>query len=471
MSIKIDPVLSKRNSSKLPQKAVEERCSIHLKKIKEAFSKRELNLLAWETKFVKRASSKLCGRDFLVTLLVASLDTAHTSLEKMSCILTKVNRNVSITAQSIMARINTPEAVQFCMKAHESILGQRLSPITKRIPSHLLQWLNGVYIQDSTVIELHESLQENFKGSGGRSSPSAAKIDAIYEVLEQRYVKFTITDQRKADSVLAPAIDDILAENSLIIRDLGYLQIDQLETIHKKSAYFLSRLKSGFKIFFDPNQQVPVDVADLFTSEDNLIDVPIYITESKFPVRLIAYKAPQHVVDTRRRLAQATAKKQGRTLGKKALKMMEFTVFITNVPPVKWPPEVVGTIYAIRWQIELIFKTWKSGMGFHYLKGTNPCRIISLIHVRLLLYIIINKIYNLARSLTETTGYVVSMYKVFTWMRDSNMLIQILKGSLKRWIKRSFLKIVLKCMCQQKRKRKTTLQAIQEGMSYGDYCA
>lgn len=471
MSIKDKPLLSKKKSPRLTQIQVEQTVSNSLNQIKQAFSKSKLDQIAWETGFIKRASSKLLGRDFLVALLISSLNTAHSSLEKISFILTKINRNVRITPQSIMERINSPEAADFCIRVQETLLSERISTFTRTISPVLFSYFSEVFIQDSTVFELNENLQDNFKGSGGRSSKSSAKIDVVYELLTKRYVKFTLTDQQETDSSLAFGIDDLLTERSLVIRDLGYLRIDGLRSIIQKSGYFLSRLKAGFRVFLDPDFDTPIEIGDCFRDEDNVIDISVYITEERLPVRLIAYRTPEDVVEKRKRLAHATAKKQGRTIGKKSLKFMEFTIFITNVPPEKWPPDVVGTIYSIRWQIELLFKNWKTGMGIHYLKGVNKNRIRTLIYVRLLLMFIINEIYKLASRLSEPKGKMVSMCKVFAWMRDPERLRQMLKGCLQRWEKRFFLDTVLRCMCQQTRKRKTTIQAIYEGISYEEYNA
>jgi hypothetical protein len=471
MSINHKSVLIKPKTSNLTQKEVEKTVYSSINKIRAAFSKKEINQIAWETGFIKRISSRLQGKDFIVTLLVASLDSSHSSLEKISSILSQVNRDVRITAQSLMERINSPATADFCLRIQEHILNKRISELRKSIPIQCFNCFSKVFIQDSTVFELHEDLQKHFKGSGGRSSKSAIKIDVIYEILEKQYAKFTVTDQKKTDSSLASEIDSLLIENSLVIRDLGYLRIDGLTTIIQKLGYFLSRLKSNFSIFLDPDSEAPAEIADCFGDDDAMIDMPIYITEKRLAVRLIAYRAPENVINERKRLAHATAKKQGRTVGEKALKLMEFTIFITNVSPTTWPPEVVGTIYSVRWQIEILFKNWKTGMGIHYIKGINENRIRTLIYIRLLLMIIINEVYKLASGLGEAVEKTVSMCKVFAWMRDSARLRKLLKSSTKPWESRFYLDTVLKSMCQQKRKRKHTLQAIIESISYEEYCA
>lgn len=459
----------KRKTTSLTQTKVQEIVSETVNTIKQALRRGKIDQIAWETGFVKRSSSRIGGKDFLISMLLASLDTSHTSLERISILLAQVNPKTQITPQSLMERINSSAAPTFFLKIHEMFLKNRAQEWMKNVPPYLLSYFSMVLIQDSTVFELNESLQEHFKGSGGRSSKSCIKIDVIYDLLAKQYKKFTVTDQKQTDSSLAITIEEVLDENSLVIRDLGYLRIDSLRDIIKKKGHYLSRLKATFQVFLDPYSEAEIDLNDCFGDGENLIDLEVYLTKDRFPARLIAYRAPPKVINQRKRLALATAKKQGRTLSKKSLKMLEFTVFITNVPPNYWPPEVVGPIYSARWQIELLFKNWKTGMGIHYLKGINPNRIKVLIYARLMLMLIINKIYKLSSWLGENIGKNISMHKVFCWMKDPGRLQRILKGTLKTQEKRYFLKVVLKGMCQQKRKRKTTMEAIYEGVFYSEY--
>jgi Transposase DDE domain len=39
---------------------------------------------------------------------------------------------------------------------------------------------------------------------------------------------------------------------------------------------------------------------------------------------------------------------------------LTWNLFITNVPQTIWQPQTVLRVYPIRWQVELIFKSWKS---------------------------------------------------------------------------------------------------------------
>ena len=84
---------------------------------------------------------------------------------------------------------------------------------------------------------------------------------------------------------------------------------------------------------------------------------------------------------------------------------------------------------------------------------------------------IINEIHKLASGLTSRIGKNVSMAKLVGWMRDPERLLRFLKGTLTLWEKKSFLETVLRTMCQQKRSRITTLEAIRESVFYDKYYA
>src|SRR5262249_48477239 len=99
----------------------------------------------------------------------------------------------------------------------------------------------------------------------------------------------------------------------------------------------------------------------LKTMEGHLIEKHISIgTIDLVAARLIASRVPDQVVNERRRAAKKRAKKKGYTPSKTHLELLAWNLFITNVPSAIWSSITVVKAYPIRWQIELIFKSWKS---------------------------------------------------------------------------------------------------------------
>lgn len=80
----------------------------------------------------------------------------------------------------------------------------------------------------------------------------------------------------------------------------------------------------------------------------------------RLPCRLIAVRVPQELANRRRQAAYERAQKHGRAPTQEHLDWCEWTVFVTNCPDdlLTWKEVVV--LYRTRWQIELMFKLWKS---------------------------------------------------------------------------------------------------------------
>ncbi len=61
---------------------------------------------------------------------------------------------------------------------------------------------------------------------------------------------------------------------------------------------------------------------------------------------------------------------------------MNWSIFITNVPENQISAEQILTIYRVRWQIELLFKVYKSHIRLDKLKG-KPYRVLCELYAKL----------------------------------------------------------------------------------------
>jgi hypothetical protein len=459
-----------RNSNicKAKKKITQEACS-HLsqkvlKGITQSINKMEVNHLAICSKFIQRSSSKFDGFEFLTAMLISSIDSQHATLEKLSDIF-RSQHQIRIRAQSIMERLNNETTVFFLKDIFEKLLANQFDSFTKNISPKLLARFSKILIQDSSTCDLNQKLAPVFKGSGGRASKSSIKLDVIYDFKAKRFEQIKLTDRSEADQKLGWKILNYLIPGTLVIRDLGYLRMDCIQKIVEGGAFFLSRMKNNTCVFLNETDLEQLDLAEYLHEnfrKASVIDEQVYITEKKVPARLVAYRVPEEISAQRRRTAHAKAKKEGRTLSQKSLTLLDFSIFITNVPIEIWPAEVIGTIYRIRWQIELMFKNWKSRLKFDYLCGINEFRIRSLIYSRAIVVLIINEIYKLLEYVGHCANKVVSIHKVYSWLKCANRLMRIISGKLSWWEERHLDDLITTCMAHQSRKRKTSIQAIQE---------
>ncbi|GBC61786.1 hypothetical protein DENIS_2748 [Desulfonema ishimotonii] len=329
-----------------------------------------------------------------------------------------------------------------------------------------------IFLEDSTQCSLNEKLADEFRGSGGSASRSSVKINLICEFKNHTIQDISISSGNVPDQSAAEAILEHIRADDLILRDLGYFATDVLEGTRDREAFYLSRLPKGINIYLsDHKDAVPVNMPDLlnekfpFRSET---DSDVYIGENKMPCRLIAYRLPEEIVGLRRGKARRTAAKKGRTPSRDYLKWLGFGFYITNVARDIWSAEVIGTVYRLRWQVELIFKSWKSLLNIHILKGTRSERVKCLIYGRLIAVTVMTMCYGYAfRYAAERFRREVSIYKLFNWLKRNRRLFEAVHTESSDTLFNDMEKNIHR-FCKQKRTRKTTLRLIEEQIGYLD---
>ena len=424
-----------------------------------------MNKIARETFFVQRSTNKVSGRDFVELTSVEHFDSGIISLEGLSDILRRKSPESDITPQALSKKINSKNAVAFLERTLEAIYKEQVAPKLKKMPLEVLEQFSNVYLQDSTQIELNEHLSEEFRGVGGSASKSSLKIDLLYEATRHILKKVFITEGIYPDQKNGARVLDQIREGDLIIRDLGYFDLSVLGDIGGKGAYYLSRLFKSTKVYLSSNPGAEaVDLASYVKKQignRGLIDMKVYLGEARICSRLIAYRTPEHIINDRRRKAKRSAQRKGKTLSREYLEWLDYSFFITNVETKTWPPEIVGTIYRMRWQIELIFKQWKQLFRIDVMKGSRAERIRCLLYGRLIMIHIVTQIYAFSAGHCHCTmGREVSAVKLIQWLQRKGRLCQSIINNRLSTLMEELLNSLSRGLLKQKRRRKTTFELI-----------
>lgn len=439
-------------------------------KLTTIFDPEPLETLARQSQFIQRSSSKLSGKDFVELMTTELMQEPAVSLEGLCDLLVDLNPQAAMSPQALHQRIN-PYAVTYLQEVFQLALRQQLEPLCERLPVGALAPFGRVLLEDSTQCRLHEKLAETFKGSGGSASPSAVKIDLIYEVLHHSLLELHLSDGTAADQGRALAIIPHLRARDLVLRDLGYLSLESLRQIEAQEARYLSRLSKGVDVYLEADAQAPalvlVEHLERYYPDDRVIDLPVYLGHERVPSRLLAYRLPEPVVQERRRKALAEARKKGRELSQEYLDWLSFGFYITNVNQQVWPSRVVGTVYRLRWQVELTFRNWKSLLKINVLKGTRPERIKCLIYGRLITITMLAMISSYASWYAE--DYLqreLSLPKLINWLKRKDRLVKAMHDDTLEALLRNLRRAIPKLLCKQKRKRRTSRQLIEEYEPY-----
>jgi len=294
---------------------------------------------------------------------------------------------VQVTPQAIEQRF-TPRLAEFAERLFRRAIQSVVEADAVLAP--LLARFTSVLILDSTIISLPDALRERFPGCGGShgSGRAAMKIQVQCDLRSGAWQGVSIESGRDCD-YKTPLQREALPAGALRITDLGYFDTSVFEDFSRHGVYWLSRLQFGISVF-TPDGTPFALWPWLCGQPERVVDRAVRIgIERKVPCRILAWRVPGEVANRRRRkLIAETKRKDGRTPSRERLAWCDWTILVTNVPPELLSPSEAMVLYRARWQIELLFKRWKSLGLVAELSGPTPARQMAQLWLRLLAVVV-----------------------------------------------------------------------------------
>jgi hypothetical protein len=180
-----------------------------------------------------------------------------------------------------------------------------------------------------------------------------------------------------------------LPAQSVRLADLGFFCLERFAAISRQDGFWFSRLQTGVVIFTADGLRW--EVADLLAAQagpqyDQWVELGV---TARLRARLIAVRVKQEVADNRRRRLHAAAKDKGQAVSKRRLSSAAWNVYVCNLEPQQLSVEEAVVLAGVRWQIELLFKLWKShGRIDEWAASANPWRILSEVIAKLIAMVV-----------------------------------------------------------------------------------
>jgi hypothetical protein len=329
---------------------------------------------ARDTKFIQRPK-QLTGIAFFSICIMQGLGC---SLGIM-CGALAWGFSIKMCQQSLNERF-TDNAVVFMKRLFEQMLQIELAKV---VPMDFLSKFSGVFIQDATTIKLPDAMSQLFKGTGGSAGKSSVKVDFTMDV-QGTACQMDIRPGASSDNAHKVKNPQ---KGALYIRDLGYFNIPFFWLIIEAGAYFLSRLKSKSVVYGDIHGKIVLDLFALAKKmkPNEVLHIPVFIGSRKFvPVFLILQKLPPEVVAIKIARAKKDHNKRMTKVNQEHLEWCEFNSYVTNIPFDWFSGLTLIRIYGIRWQIEIMFKVWKSVFKIGVVDKIIPNRALCMLYGRLI---------------------------------------------------------------------------------------
>ncbi|WP_100249669.1 IS4 family transposase [Bacillus cereus] len=332
-----------------------------------------LNQLAIEAGGMKR-KRKCHGHHFLSLCVWLNQQVATTSLTQL-CSQLETSTGVLLSPEGLNRRFNSA-SVAFFRTVFTTLLQAKIGGVSK-ISHSLSSYFERIRILDSTTFQVPDRFASTYPGAGGCSHKAGVKIEP----------------GKRSDQAYGATRTGMIQKNELYIRDLGYFRLQDFKSIQDKQGYYLSRLKLPTKIYRKEFETV------VFKTKSSQLK-PVYIqihledimkqlqpgqvyelhdvyvgSKDKLPTRIVVYRCTEEQKQKRLRDRAIREKKKGITYTERTKLLQGITVYMTNIPTEWVPKEKIYDLYSLRWQIELLFKIWKSWFQIHRCKSIKQERL------------------------------------------------------------------------------------------------
>ena len=211
-----------------------------------------------------------------------------------------------------------------------------------------------VYAFDSTTIDLCLSV---YPWAPFRSTKAAVKLHTLLDVRGAIPSFMHISDGKTHD---VNALDELIVEpGAFYLFDRGYLDFSRLHALHEAGAFFLIRAKRGLRA--RRRYSHPVDRANTLVLCDQTVTLEVFYSRQGYPTAL-------------RRVV--VKDDEGKRI-----------VFLTN--NTRLPPQTIGELYRLRWQVELFFKWIKQHLRIKTFFGTSENAVKTQIWIAVATYVLI----------------------------------------------------------------------------------
>lgn len=427
-----------------------------------------INQLAKETGFIKRAR-KLFASDFVNTLMFPFCNQANTSLPD---IVADLNQQfaVEISKEGLHKKFSA-QAVMFLKGLVKHQLSKQIS---SSIDTELKNHFTSINIKDSSKFSLPSIYSGDYPGFGNFSKTNGLmNLQYEYDLVSGNWIALELTTIRTNDQQDSKQTIASISKGGLYIRDLGYITPAYLKAVIEKQASFLNRMPPQINVYTLDEKPMDWKKIDRKFNKTGAgaLDMNVLIYKKELlECRLMIERVTDGEYRKRIRHAQQSANKHGVGLSKEHKLKCRYNIFITNVDKSILPIEKIRKAYYLRWQIELVFKTWKSFFEISRVKKVKKermeCQLLAKLLWILLNWRLFQSCNHYVQKQTPERG--VSLLKFFKrclGFSSTLRLVVLNKLAITEWLTQIFLPFIDNTACEAPAGKQTHYQVVHSCFS------
>jgi Transposase DDE domain len=206
-----------------------------------------------------------------------------------------------------------------------------------------------VILQDGSSFALHQALASLFPGRFNTVSPAAVELHCTMDLLQDAPLIIALSPDTDSEHGYRPEPESL--KGDLLLADRGYLDLTYLREIDRFGGSFIVRSKSNL----NPR------VIDAYREDGQRLkscqDRDLQAILSKFPKQQRTELEVEWLIEGEAFRARQIVSWNPET--------KSFSYLLTNLLQDKYSISIICLGYKLRWQVELLFKEWKSYTNLH----------------------------------------------------------------------------------------------------------
>src|SRR5437879_1927776 len=332
-------------------------------KFQWVFSEALLNACAKDVRFGKR---QRIITPFRLGLAVTST-CASQSVETIADFHCAFNAcwGTTVTYKAFYNQLAKPHFADFARTMTERLISDMTLKVLGFEKGRAFGEFRHIVIQDGSSFAIHDGLREVFPGRFKAIKPAAVELHTTMDLLCDAPTTVVLTPDTTSEQAFLPEPPSL--RDSVLLADRGYVDLRYLRRVQDEGGFFLIRAKAGM------NPQVLEAFREDGKRLRSLRNKALQTIHAQLPKRQRVELIVRWHVDGAPLCLRLILSWNRRT--------KSFCYFLTNLLSKQCPIEVICRAYKWRWQVELLFKEWKSYANLHAFDTANPVIVEGLIWV------------------------------------------------------------------------------------------
>jgi hypothetical protein len=304
---------------------------------------------------------KFCQRQRLITPFRLSLSVVASMASQRVQSIADLHRDfnalweMEVSYKAFYTQVAKPSCAELFRTSLCDLMGKLTLKVLGFPKGHALSAFKRVIIQDGSSFALRDALAQAFPGRFHTVKPAAVELHCTMDVLRDAPLTVVLTPDTASEQDYLP--EPASLQEALFLADRGYLNLTYLRDVGRHGGCFVVRAKEGL----NPR------VIDAYREDGKRLrscsERDLQAIMATLPKRQRVHLLVEWWIESQPFRLRLIVSWNNKTKA--------FVYLLTNLPEASYDIEQVCLIYKLRWQIELLFKEWKSYANLHAFDTTD----------------------------------------------------------------------------------------------------